>query len=140
MSTTTEAPEATTDTQGKPKKVHWKTAQKQAQQANKGEPATAPTPKPAKAVLEPVFDVDEAPEHTITDCDPAKKVIFGQTHWITFKLPNGSTQQFAHKGKPKPADIIAIHRAMMLKYNRELELKRQAEERHKEAVKRLSAN
>jgi hypothetical protein len=99
-----------------------------------------PAPKAPKAVIEPVYAEDEAPAHVITECDPAKKVIFGQTHWITFTLPNRSTQQFAHKGKPKPADIIAIHRAMMLKYNRELELKAQAEERHREAMKRLSAN
>lgn len=134
---TTEAPEAPTAALTPAQK---RAATNAAKKAALQPPATSPTPKPAKAVLEPVFDADEAPEHTITECDPSKKVIFGQTHWITFKLPNGSTQQFAHKGKPKPADIIAIHRAMMLKYNRELELKRQAEERHKEAVKRLSAN
>jgi cell envelope opacity-associated protein A len=111
-------------------------AKKAAQQA----PATTTPNKPQKAVIEPVYTEDEAPEHVITDCDPAKKTIFGQTHWITFTLPNGATQMFAHKGKPKPADIIAIHRAMMLKYNREAELKAQAEERHREAVKRLSSN
>ncbi len=99
-----------------------------------------PAPKAPKAVLAPVFTEEEAPEHTVTECDPTKKVIHGQTHWITFTLPTGAVQKFAHKGKPKPADILAIHRAMMVRINRDAELKQQADERHQEAVRRMSAN
>lgn len=112
-------------------------AAKKAAQAAAGTPLS---PKPAKAVLAPVFGAEEAPPHTVTECDPTKKVVPGQTHWISFTLPSGATQKFAHKGKPTKVDIIAIHRAMMVKINRDAELKRQADERHAEAVRRMSSN
>lgn len=149
ITTTADAPSAPTT-----KKPHWSTVAKAAREAAKAsQPAGATVaspeaPKPVKpkakaapapkAALAPVFTEEDTPEHTVTEVAADKKVIFGQTHWIIFKTPNGGTQKFAHKGKPSKADIIAIHKAMMVKITRDAELKAEADERHREAMKRMT--
>jgi len=134
METTTEtapAPVALTPAQKR-------AATNAAKKAKLAQVGQTPAPKAPKAVIAPVFTEEETPEHTIEEVKPDKKMVFGHTHNIIFRLPSGETRTFAHKGKPKPTDILAIHRAMMVKYNREAELKAQAAERHREAMKRFT--
>jgi len=116
------------------KKEHWRTRQKREQ----AEAGTPPSPKAEKPVKAKETPSEAIPEYEVVERKKDEvPLIHGQTHTLIIHLGKGH-KKFAFKGKPSDKEIARIMESLRIDQERNERIKAEAEQRHKEAVARMT--